>query len=434
MPDIPQNRNVPLTVSQFIELTGAYLATLTVAVQGEVVDFHTAKDRLVFFDLKDAKSRMTCFMLVWELSYPLEDGMEVEVTGSAGLFKASGKFHFRVASFVPKGVGALSKALEATKNKLEAEGLFAAEFKQSLPLYPAHIALITSPDAAAYTDVMRVLSNRWPGLTVTFLPTGVQGPEAAGQITAALQYANAHTHAETIILTRGGGSLEDLSAFNAESVARAIFASRIPVVCGIGHERDWTIADLVADIRAATPSNAAELTVPDAKAVTAAIMRLADNIIGALHVSVKSNRRRVQECVRTLDLAMKNHLEDLRTHIRRFAHSSQKYTERSRSVRLHVDEVIERCFQATLHRTHSLAAYVVSAERLFRTQHPEMVLSRGYSITFDKTGKIIKDVHTLALGDVLTTRISHGAVESTIKRLYAAKKRKDKLFKTSGRT
>ncbi len=415
-----------LSVSKFVELTNNYLQTLTVTVQGEVVDFHIAKDRLVFFDLKDEKSRMGCFMLKWEMTQPIENGMEIEVTGAAGLFKTSGRFHFRVSSVTLKGEGTLARALEATKKKLEKEGLFSEEFKQKIPVYPQHIALLTSPDAAAYTDVIKVLKNRWVGLTVTFVPIGVQGASSVDHIVKALQYVNEHLQtAEAIILTRGGGSLEDLTAFNAESVVRAIFASRVPVVCGVGHERDWTLADLACDVRAATPSNAAELTVPDKYAVEKSLYYMQDRLIANMEQRIITKKQRVQELSSFLLFALERHLDTIRSILRRFTGILQQYEERILYTLSTLAAYVRRVIFAKNHLIETLRTRIIHFERLFTGLNPGAVLHRGYSITFDKEGKIIKDIHTLSRGESLTTHLARGKVESMVHRLYGTKKRKN---------
>src|SRR3989338_31502 len=265
------------TVSEFVSYIRDFLRENVgfVLIQGEASGLHITQDRFVWFELKDKDTSVSCFMMKWELKVPLEDGMEIKVLGLPQLFQKSGRFHIRVEELELVGAGALQKAFEALKKKLEKEGLFAEARKRALPRFPEAIGLITSPDAAAYTDVLRILKNRWAGLTIKFYPVAVQGIGSVKEIVRAFDYFNYSKNVEVIILTRGGGSLEDLQSFNSEDVARAIFSSAIPVVCGVGHERDESLSDYVADLRASTPSNAAELVVPDKREIMENIVNLA---------------------------------------------------------------------------------------------------------------------------------------------------------------
>ena len=293
----------PLSVSEFISLVKMHLQTAIgrVTVQGEVTGYKTAKETLVFFELKDKQSRVTCFLMKWQQNIPLEDGMEVKATGYPSMFQAAGRFHLRVEQLEPVGEGALQRAFELLKQRLETEGLFAIERKRVLPRFPQRLGLITSPDAAAYTDVLRILNNRWGGLEIVLTPVGVQGTEAIGQIVGAIAYQNQVIKPDVIILTRGGGSLEDLQAFNSEAVARAVFGSAIPIVCGVGHERDITIADLVADVRASTPSNAAERVVPNRQDILYQLNSMVRDMEKTVTDRVGEQQRAVTEAVHRIE-------------------------------------------------------------------------------------------------------------------------------------
>lgn len=258
-----------LSVSDFIALTNQTLeyAYPSVEVEGEVASFKVNQGKYVFFDLKDAGGTVGCFMTVWQLRVPIEDGMRVVVTATPKLTQW-GKFSLTVRSVRPSGEGALKKSFELLKEKLQKEGLFASGRKRSLPLMPQHVAVISSTGAAGYADFIKILDDRWGGMRVDVAHVQVQGAGAAEQIIAALKHFNEQdTLPEVLILIRGGGSADDLAVFNDEPLARAIAASRIPVLTGIGHEIDESLADLVADVRAATPSNAAQLLVPDRREV-----------------------------------------------------------------------------------------------------------------------------------------------------------------------
>lgn len=234
-----------------------------VEVEGEVASFKLNQNKFVFFDLKDASGSVGCFMTVWQLRIPIEDGMKVVIRATPKL-TAWGKFSLTVQSIRPSGEGSLKKSFELLKAKLDKEGLFSPERKRALPTLPAHIAVISSTGAAGYADFIKILGERWGGMKVEVAHTQVQGESAPDQMIRALQHFNSEeVLPEIIVLIRGGGSADDLSAFNDELLVRAIAASRVPTVVGVGHEVDVTLADLVADVRAATPSNAAQLIVPD---------------------------------------------------------------------------------------------------------------------------------------------------------------------------
>jgi len=233
-------------------------------IAGEISNTHASQAGHIYFTLKDEKSQIRCACFRDKLrgiKFRPEDGLNVTVRGSISIYEARGEYQVYVTQIEPIGLGALQLAFEQLKARLEAEGLFDDERKKPLPLLPRRIGLVTSPTGAAVRDVLRILKRRFPNVYVLLYPVRVQGEEAAGEIAAALKYFGREQAADVLLLVRGGGSLEDLWAFNEEQVARAIAACPIPVITGIGHETDFTIADFVADVRASTPSNAAEIVV-----------------------------------------------------------------------------------------------------------------------------------------------------------------------------
>ncbi|MFA6198275.1 MAG: exodeoxyribonuclease VII large subunit [Patescibacteria group bacterium] len=407
-----------LSVSEFIKIVRMHLQTAvgTVTVQGEVSGYKVNRETLVFFELKDKESRIVCFMMRFEQTVPITDGMEVKVTGYPSMFQKAGSFHFRVQSIEPVGAGALQQAFELLKKKLTAEGLFATERKRLLPRFPARIGLVTSPDAAAYTDVLQILNNRWGGLTIHLTPVGVQSQDAVSQIVGAIAYQNRVVKPDVIILTRGGGSLEDLQAFNSEAVARAIYASRIPIVCGVGHERDVTIADYVADVRASTPSNAAERVVPNRKQVLFEIATLTEQAGHSLE-----RRMRDQNSAVT-DLIVR--LEDV------FRLQRQRYQELTGSLLRHFSIMLERIHssQTTLKHRHDQLTNRIeillrqSRDRikhqteLLSSLNPERILKRGYSVTLNAAGQIITSAEAVPADEIITTKLAQGQLKSkTIK-------------------
>lgn len=259
------SQNPTFSVSGYVAALNQTLeyAYPRVNIEGEISSFKVNQGKFVFFDLKDADASVGCFMTVWQLRIPIEDGMKVIVTATPKL-TPWGKFSLTIQAIRPSGEGSIKKSFEILRAKLEAEGLFAAERKRPLPRIPAHIGVISSTQAAGYADFIKILDNRWGGVRVDVAHVQVQGADAPDQIIRALKYFNEQSELpEVIVIIRGGGSADDLSAFNDEPLVREITASRIPTLVGVGHEVDVSLADLAADVRAATPSNAAQILVPD---------------------------------------------------------------------------------------------------------------------------------------------------------------------------
>lgn len=254
-----------LTVSQFHAILNQTLefAYPAVVIEGEVSSFKVNQGKWVFFDLKDEESTIGCFMTVYNLKVPLEDGMLVRVVASPNLTKW-GKFSLTVKSVELSGEGAVKKAFELLKAQFEKEGLFAPERKRPLPQFPTRIALVTSRQAAAFNDFVTILNDRWGGLMIDQAQVQVQGLESPQQIGRAIEYFNTRADSyDVLVIIRGGGSAEDLQAFSSEDVVRAVYAAKIPTLVGIGHEDDISLAELAADVRAATPTDAARRLVPD---------------------------------------------------------------------------------------------------------------------------------------------------------------------------
>ncbi len=260
-----ENQSLKLSVGEFIALTNQVLDTAYpfVEVEGEVASFKVNQDKFIFFDLKDDEGSIGCFMMKFQLRVVIEDGMRVIVRAHPKLTKW-GKFSLTVDQIRPVGEGALRRNFELLHKKLSAEGLFTDERKRALPPIPQRIAVISSMQAAGYADFMKIVDARWGGLEIDVAHVQVQGESAPDQIIRALEYISQQPQLpEVIVIIRGGGSADDLAAFNDELLVRQVAASRVPVLTGIGHEVDETLVDLVADVRASTPSNAAELLVPN---------------------------------------------------------------------------------------------------------------------------------------------------------------------------
>ena len=279
-----------LSVSDFLASVNQTLeyAYPSIEIEGEVMSFKVNQNKFIFFDLKDSGGSVGCFMTVWQMRMPIEDGMKVIIRATAKVTQW-GKFSLTVQSVRPSGEGSLKKSYDLLKAKLAGEGLFAEERKRLLPQIPQHIAVISSTQAAGYADFIKIINDRWGGMRVDVAHTQVQGADAPDQIIRAIKYFNEQAELpEVLVIIRGGGSADDLNCFNDEQLVREIAASRIPTLVGVGHEVDETLADFAADVRAATPSNAAQLIVPDKREVIAGVRHTVAVIVRALGSNIDS--------------------------------------------------------------------------------------------------------------------------------------------------
>lgn len=305
------------SVSDFLASVNQTLeyAYPTVVIEGEVASFKINQNKFVFFDIKDDESSLGCFMTVWQLRMPIEDGMKVAIVAQPKLTKW-GKFSLTVQTARPIGEGNLKKSFDLLKTKLENEGLFAAGRKRALPSQPERIAIISSTDAAGYADFIKILNERWGGLAVEVAHTQVQGEVAADQMIRALKYFNEQADlADVVVMIRGGGSADDLSAFNDEQLVREIASSRIPTLVGVGHEIDVTLADLAADVRAATPSNAAQIVTPDKREITSSVRQQVRTIAHvaerAIDVLIQDTRARLYDLLERIDTTFDHWIDDV---------------------------------------------------------------------------------------------------------------------------
>jgi len=364
-----------------------------VLVKGEISNFKLHSSGHMYFTLKDEGAVIRCVMFrssVSRLRFMPENGMKVVIQGSVSVFERGGDYQLYCTNITPDGVGALYVAFEQLKNKLQAEGLFSKEYKKPLPGYPQKIAVVTSPTGAAIQDMLRILRARWPVASVTVFPVHVQGTEAAGEIAAAISIANKMKIYDLIITGRGGGSIEDLWPFNEEIVARAIFASKLPVISAVGHEPDVTISDFVADLRAATPSNAAELAVPDINEVLARLDTFSAKAKGSLAAEIKLYRQRLK------NLSEKRVLTSPLNYI---------YDKRMLLDRIQRDFIFasQSAIGKEKNRFMALAAKLDALS-------PLKVLGRGYSLAVTDDGKTVKCRSDLPAGSRFTLKVSDGQV------------------------
>ena len=414
-----------------------------ISVEGEVSNAHAAQSGHLYFTLKDnhAQIRCVCFRTqLARLKFRPEDGLHVTVRGSISVYESRGEYQFYVEHVEPVGLGALQLAFEQLKKRLEAEGLFDPERKKPLPVLPQCVGLITSPRGAAVRDIVHILQRRFPNLHVVLYPVRVQGEGAAGEIVQAIRYFDRKQTADVIILARGGGSLEDLWAFNEEAVARAIVACSIPIIAGIGHETDFSIADFAADIRASTPSAAAEMVVRTRQEFDGHLCDLRDKIAQLLRYRVlqASHKlrefdlhraaRRLEDALRRRRLhtdnlsaqlagALRGRLEALEgrfeTALSRLAAVDFRARLRAAGVRLdqRTKELEVRISRALGAKGQLLEKFLVQLEE----RSPLRLLQRGYAICYDAAGNVVQAADQVALGDRIRVQLARGRLGAEVK-------------------
>ena len=368
-----------------------------ICVRGELSNYKVYPSGHHYFTLKDAEGALRCVMFrssAQRLRFRPENGMQVIASGRVTVFPRDGAYQLYCNTLTADGAGDLYVAFEQLKEKLAKESLFDPAHKKPIPKYPHTIAIITSAAGAAIMDMLRILGKRYPLTKVKLLPVRVQGAEAPAEIAGAIRYANRYQVADLIITGRGGGSMEDLWAFNDERVARAIFASEIPVISAVGHEPDVTIADFVADVRAATPSNGAEIAVPEQADVRALLLSL-ENRLG------QAERKRLD--------ALASRLNELSA--RPVLQSPTGFLQNRR---LDVDRLSDRLNAAEKHLLLAKRQEYVRLVSSLEAMSPLRVLARGFSVATDASGAILRDAKAVAPGDSVHIRLEHGALDCRV--------------------
>lgn len=406
------------TVSQFVEFVNTAFATAVfpegVAVEGEVVDYRVSQDRWIWFQLKDETALVSCFATVWQLRTPLEDGMKVRIHGIPKIHPKSGKFSVTVERVELVGEGALRRAFELLKKKLETEGLFDAARKRPVPRFPGRIGLIASAESAAYGDFLRILRNRWGGVTVKLADVSVQGRDAVAEIVEAFRWFNAHPQeADVLVLTRGGGSLEDLQAFNSEDVARAVFSSVIPVVVGVGHERDESLADYAADVRASTPTNAAEIVVPDRREIGAAVDGAVSLMDAAMRTALSGRAAEIDGMIARIETRARRGIEDFRHLLRDFSARYARFAADVREKGVTAASLDARLSSVVRFWTVRIGGRLEASARLLGSLDPRRPLDRGYAIVRGPDG-LLKDASTVDAGAPLDIQLRRGRVAAKV--------------------
>ena len=369
-------------------------------IRGELSNYKIYPSGHHYFTLKDSQSAIRCVMFkgsAMRLRFRPETGMKVIAGGRIAVFPRDGAYQLYCTSLTPEGVGDLHVAFEQLKLKLQAEGLFARERKQALPRFPHRIAIITSSAGAALHDMLRILRKRYPLTEVKLLGVRVQGAEAPAEIAGAIRYANRWELADLIITGRGGGSMEDLWAFNDERVARAIYASEIPVISAVGHEPDVTISDYVADLRAATPSNAAELAVPDRQELLKKLSMMQTAMQQSVQKTLKLSRQRLNS------LAEKRVLQ-----------SPLNYVEDRRVLLDFLSTRLHAAGQKTLHEKKQRFVRLTAA---LDAMSPLKVLSRGYSMVTDETGTLVTSAGAVTTGQRIHVSLRSGSLTAQVEQI-----------------
>ncbi len=415
MPPSATDQLSALSVTQLVDLINETLsfAYPNIVVEGEISSFKINQGKYVFFDLKDDTNVVNCFMMVYALKLPLEDGMKVVLSGTPKLGRFS-KFSLTVKSYEVAGEGHLRRAMELLKAKLTAEGLFDPGRKRSLPKFPQTIGLITSGTSAAYADFCKILAQRWGGLRLQLADVTVQGQTAPDQIVAAIETFNQMPQPpDVLVIIRGGGSLEDLMAFSTEPVARAVAASRTPTIVGVGHEIDVSLADYAADVRAATPTDAARIVVPDRREIWTQVEALSGRIHSCLQTVANTCRHQLDQAlvqieqylnlprqrVQTAELRLWHHLERLR-HQHQTMVTQINVLERRLGT---VNRIIGDNRRQLNHNLQLLAGY-----------NPNAVLKRGYAIVRHH-GAIVTRSSNLKTGDEIMIQLAEDQLVAEVK-------------------
>jgi len=423
--DMFQQTSKVFTVAELTRQIRGTLETKfgAVWVQGEISNYKLHPSGHQYFTLKDQRAQIAC--VIWrDTMLPprqsLVDGTQVQVYGTVTVFEARGQYQLNVQILQPRGVGVLQAKFEALKRKLQAEGLFAPERKRSLPKFPQRIGIVTSPSGAAIRDMLNVLRRRAPWLQIWISPVRVQGTGAAQEIAVAIRELAAPNDAfaplDLIVVTRGGGSIEDLWEFNEEIVARAIFNSTVPIVSAVGHEIDFTICDFVADLRAPTPSAAAELIVPDIidlhRRIDGCVRGLARQLLNRVRDAqqrLDHGREILQRCLAHKIDAYKRGLIHITRALQARSPARELMMRRNRLVDLHRRLIAspERLLENARHRFRRIGG-------ILRVLGPEATLRRGYSITMNERGKIIRTIAVVRPKMKIRTRVNDGEFGSEV--------------------
>ena len=391
MRETPQLYTVSELNQAIKSLLDSALRFLSVCVQGELSNYKIYPSGHHYFTLKDSESSLRCVMFrsyASGLHFRPDNGMKVSAVGRVQVYLRDGGYQLYCSELIPDGIGDLQLAFEQLKQKLFREGLFERTHKKTLPAFPEQIALVTSPAGAAVHDMIRILRARWPLAKVLICPVRVQGREAPAEIAAAIERINRWQCADFMIIGRGGGSLEDLWAFNEECVARAVYASRIPVISAVGHEPDITISDFVADVRASTPSNAAEIAAPDQVKIRDTVDSLALRLLQAAGEQIVRRKQLLDAFRKSRTLTDVSFFVDIR--------------------RMEIDHLSDRLSSGFHAVISGKREELISSAAALKAMSPLRVLSRGYTIAEDSRQNVLRSIRQISVGEHLTLHLCDG--------------------------
>mgnify|MGYP001270045612 FL=1 len=386
-----------LTVSEYLELLNEYLKPLNFSVSGEVSSVSDRAGNSVFFTVSDEKEPAKLECVMWRFQYrnlgfKLEPGMKIQMSGASNIYKPSGKLSYVASNIILTGEGALQKAFEELKEELRNEGLFSQERKRALPAYPKTIGLITADNSDAKKDFETHLGNY--GFKIYFYDVRVEGLKSAENVVQAIKYFNENfTDVDILTITRGGGSLESLQAFNSEGVARAVFSSRIPVVSAIGHERNFTICDMVADVRASTPTDAGKIVSKDWREASQILSQAKKDIFSAYNIALISYREYLDLQAERMSRAFKSSVVETRNKIE------------------NVGANILRESEHLINQNKQKLEYL---GRVLDAMNPEKKLQQGYAIVRTLSGKVVRSANSVGEGDIIKTQFFDGNIESKV--------------------
>lgn len=407
----------PIPVNIFNKMADIHLRDLgPVIVEGEISQIQISQGKWLFMTIKDEIASVGVFGAIFNLpgANILEAGMKVHVYGQAGLYKKTGRFNINATKIVPAGEGALRLAFEKLKQKLEEEGLFDPARKRLIPRFPERIGLITAKDSRAYGDFVKILQARIGGIKIFFYPVNVQGENSADSILKAFQYFNSQKNLDAVVITRGGGSLEDLISFNDERVARAIFASKYPVISAIGHEDDVALTDYVADLRASTPSNASELLSPSRSEILSELNGLTMKMNRIIENQVWEWRQAVDHQVGILDgyfLKQKKYFGDL---IKNISSALLVQKEKIHALQQKSNVLKGKILSFSDVKMNESRSKADSLGRLLQTFDYNLTLKRGFSLTKTTDGKLLTSVSNLQKNMEIETIFHDGKAKSKI--------------------
>ena len=393
-----------MTVSELTDLIKEILESSfpDLTIEGEISNYRPSSTGHVYFTLKDDKASISAVMFKTRsknLTFNPQDGMKVKVTGSLSVYAQRGSYQIVVNSMEELGTGSILQLLEERKKRLAMEGLFDSENKKSLPFFPKTIGVVTSPTGAALRDILQIIRRRNPLVSVVILPCVVQGTDAGITIAQQIKVANEFNLADVLIVGRGGGSLEDLLPFSEEVVVRAVAASEIPVISAVGHEIDWALSDFASDVRAPTPSAAAELAVPLLSEVEKTIERTKDELIRSIYNKLDNYKLLVKNfSSENLELRFRSIEQPL----------LQRFEDAKESLVLSMNDLINQ-------RKQQLKFAINTLEQI----SPKSILERGFSLVFNEEGKLLKDVNQAQIGDKITINLAKGKIFATTNNLEA---------------